>query len=124
MRAKLMAMQEADFDKWYQAKAAAPALSANAAHGLKLLQSKGCLGCHTTTGQPLVGPSYKGIYGSKVTVLVNGKPVVKTVDDKYLEFMITHPDIWVVHGYQPIMPAIPLTDKEVDDIIAYIKTLK
>ncbi|MDA8173148.1 MAG: cytochrome c [Nitrospiraceae bacterium] len=95
-----------------------------ATNGLTLLKSKGCLGCHTTTGQPLVGPSYKGIYGKKVTVMVKGKPQVKTVDEKYLRFMITSPDVWVVKGYKPIMPKTPLTKKEVSDIIAYIKTLK
>ena len=105
---------------------AAPAVgpAPQASEGLALLRSKGCLGCHTTTGQPKVGPSYKGIYGNKVTVMVNGKPVVKTVDKEYLEFMIKHPGVWVVKGYPPIMPKIPLTDKEVDAIIAYIKTLK
>ena len=80
--------------------------------------------CPTTTGKPLVGPSWKGIYGQKVTVIVNGKPVVKTVDEEYLKFMITDPDVWVVKGYQPMMPKTALTEKEVDGIIAYIKSLK
>ena len=92
--------------------------------GLALLRSKGCLGCHTTDGKPLIGPSYKGIYGAKVTVLVKGKPEVKTVDGKYLRFMVTNPDVWVVKGYQPVMPKTPLTKKEVSEIIAYIKALK
>ena len=96
----------------------------HASEGLALLKSKGCLRCHTTNGKPLVGPSYKGIYGKKETVMVNGKPVVKTVDEKYLKFMITNPDVWVVKGYKPVMPKTPLTDEEVDAMIAYIKTLK
>ena len=99
--------------------------SAQAANeGLAIIKSKGCLNCHTTTGKPLVGPGWKGIYGKKVTVIISGKPVVKTVDEKYLKFMITTPDVWVVKGYQPIMPKTALTGKEADEIIAYIKTLK
>jgi ubiquinol-cytochrome c reductase cytochrome b subunit len=91
---------------------------------LAIIKSKGCLSCHTTTGKALVGPSWKGIYGQKVTVMVNGKPVVKTVDEEYLKFMITDPDVWVVKGYQPIMPKTALTEKEVEGIIAYIKALQ
>ncbi len=50
--------------------------------------------------------------------------MVITVDQKYLKFMITNPDVWVVKRYQPIMPKTVLTEKEVDGITAYIKTLK
>jgi ubiquinol-cytochrome c reductase cytochrome b subunit len=49
----------------------------HASEELAIIKSKGCLSCHTTTGKPLVGPSWKGIYGKEVTVIVNGKPVVK-----------------------------------------------
>jgi cytochrome c oxidase subunit 2 len=48
----------------------------------------------------------------------------KTVDEKYLKFIMTNHDVWVVKGYPPIMPKMSLTEKEVDGIIAYIKTLK
>ncbi len=95
-----------------------------ASEGLALLKSKECLLCHTTTGARLVGPSYKGIYGTKVTVMVKGRPEVKTVDEKYLKIMIKNPGVWVVKGYKPVMPKTPLTDKQIDEIIAYIKTLK
>lgn len=97
-------------------------ISASARAGQALV--KDCLLCHTTTGEPLVGPSWKGIYGTKVTVLVKGKPEVKTVDEKYLRFMITNPNVWVVKGYKPVMTKTQLTGKELDEIIAYIKTLK
>jgi len=46
------------------------------------------------------------------------------VDEKYLKCMITNPDVWVVKSYPPIMLKMSLTEKEVDGIIAYIKTLK
>lgn len=106
------------------ASQAGGAQSASARAGQALVKSNGCLLCHTTTGKPLVGPSWKGIYGTKVTVLVKGKPEVKTVDEKYLGFMITNPNVWVVKGYKPIMTKTPLTGKQLDDIIAYIKSLK
>jgi hypothetical protein len=48
----------------------------------------------------------------------------KTVDERYLKFMITNPDVWVVEGYPPIMPQIPLTDAEFDALVKYIKSLE
>jgi hypothetical protein len=48
----------------------------------------------------------------------------KTVAEKYLKFMITNPDDWVVIGYPPIMPHIPLEDAELDALVKYIKTLE
>ena len=106
------------------ARGASHARGASASAGLALVKGRGCLLCHTTNGKPLVGPSWKGIYGTKVTVMVNSRPEVKTVDEKYLRFMITNPNVWVVKGYKPIMTVTPLAPEQVDDIIAYIKTLK
>ncbi|MDA8085075.1 MAG: cytochrome c oxidase subunit II [Nitrospiraceae bacterium] len=119
MRAKLIVMPVAEFNGWYRQKAEPPPN-----RGLALLQAKGCLGCHNVTSQVKVGPGFKGIYGSRVTVLVKGREQVMTVDEAYLKFMITNPDVWVVKGFPPIMPKIPLTEEETGEIIQYIKTLK
>jgi cytochrome c oxidase subunit 2 len=48
----------------------------------------------------------------------------KTVDDKYLKFMITDLEVWVVKGYPPIMPHIPLTNAELDALVKYVKSLE
>ena len=122
MRAKLVVMPAAEFDRWYRQTAAAPKTAL--AEGLALLQSKGCLGCHNLTSQAKVGPGLKGIYGKKVPVTAGGREQVMTVDEKYLEFMITTPGVWVVKGFPPIMPKIPLTKEQTEEIIEYIKTLK
>jgi cytochrome c oxidase subunit 2 len=119
MRSQVIAMTEADFQKWYAAKT-----EAGAETGYHILAEKGCLGCHTVNGSPKVGPTFKGLYGSKVTVMTSGKERVITADETYIERSILHPDADIVKGFPPVMPTLPVTEKEIHEIIAYIKTLK
>jgi cytochrome c oxidase subunit 2 len=119
MRSQIIAMTEADFQKWYTAKA-----EAGAETGYHLLAEKGCLGCHTVNGSPKVGPTFKGLYGSKVTVMTNGKQRVITANDAYIERSILHPDADIVKGFPPVMPTLPVTKNEMQQIIDYMKTLK
>jgi cytochrome c oxidase subunit 2 len=120
MRSQVVAMKEADFQKWYTAKVEEGA----AETGHHLLSEKGCLGCHTVNGSPKVGPTFKGLYGSKVTVTTNGKQRVVTADDAYIERSILYPEADIVKGFPPVMPKLPVTKKEIKDIIAYMKTIK
>ena len=92
--------------------------------GAELIQVKGCTGCHTTDGTPKVGPTFKGLYGSQVTVVTNGKERTITSDEEYLRRSILEPGADIVKGYQNIMPAFPVTKEEVDAIIEYLETLK
>ena len=49
-----------------------------------------------------------------------------TVDDAYLRESMMEPNAKVVNGFLPIMPTYKgvLTDREVEALIAYIKSLK
>lgn len=100
---------------------APPVLDAQATRGHQIAQDKGCLSCHSTTGGPSEGPTWKGIYGQPVK-LRDGSTA--TVDDRYLGRAITQPKIDVVAGYQPDMPANQLTEDEISAVIAYIKALR
>jgi cytochrome c oxidase subunit 2 len=119
MLSKLNVMRVADFDKWYEAKAVA-----EGGEGLKLLQSKGCLGCHTTDGTRKVGPTFKGLYGSIVTVITDGKERTIRADEGYIRRSVLDPKADVVKGYPPIMPTLPVTGEELDEIVEYLETLK
>lgn len=120
MLSKVIVMPVRDFESWYQAKQAA----APASEGQRVSEAKGCLGCHTIDGSPRVGPTFKGLYGSKVTVMTNGKQRVVTADDAYIQRSILHPDADIVKGFPPVMPTIPVTNQEVEEIIGYLKSLK
>jgi cytochrome c2 len=66
------------------------------ARGKSLFNTDSCAGCHSLSGARGVGPSLKGVAGSKVT-LTNGQTI--TADDAYLEQSIANPDAQVVKGY-------------------------
>ena len=94
--------------------------------GFRLLNDNGCTSCHTTDGTPMVGPSFKGIFGKKQIVITNGKERRITIDDAYFKKSILKPDADIVKGYDPIMPEPDkmFTDDEFKEMIAYIKSLK
>lgn len=92
--------------------------------GKKLMETKGCLACHSLDGTAKIGPSIKGIFGHDVE-LADGSKV--TVDENYLRESIQKPQAKVVKGFNPVMP--PYTkelvgESELNAIIAYIKSLK
>lgn len=83
----------------------------------------GCITCHSLTpDEVIVGPSMAGI-GSRA-----GERVEGTSAEDYLRTSILHPDDYVVEGFQPgVMVQVwedELTDEQVDNIIAYLLTLK
>ncbi len=119
MLSKLVTMPEKDFASWYQREEAAAK-----DRGPELLQTKGCLGCHTTDGTKKVGPTFKGLYGSTVTVLTEGKKRQVVADEEYLRKSVLEPAADIAEGYPNIMPKLPLSKEELDAIVEYLKTLK
>ena len=117
------------FDTWYATtppKLDSTIAAVPGAAGKMLVEQKGCIACHSSDGTKIVGPSYKGIYGHKVTVETNGKDRELTVDDEYLKKSILEANADVVKGFpKGSMPdyKTQLTDQDVDNIIEYIKTL-
>jgi len=140
MLSKVHVMTREDFDSWMKtenekaqelAKAAAAAEKGGGGAGMvslgeSLVKSKGCTACHSIDGSVLIGPSYKGIYGHSTTVMTNGKERQVTVDDEYIRRSILQPKADIVKGFQPLMPSQEgvLDDKQIDALIAYIKSLK
>jgi cytochrome c oxidase subunit 2 len=93
--------------------------------GKELLEKHGCLGCHSLDGTAKVGPSFKGIWGRRVTVLTNGVERSITVDEAYLRRSIREPKADVVKGFPPIMPTIPdLKDDEVEAMVTFIEGVR
>jgi cytochrome c oxidase subunit 2 len=94
------------------------------AAGERLSKLKGCLACHSTDGSRLVGPSYKGLFGSTATVVTDGKTRQVAVDEAYLRRSLLDPMADVVEGYPPVMPKLEMTDEEVNAIVAYLESLR
>ncbi len=140
MITKVEVMTQKDFDAWYSgteipaaaeekehaAKKPGKEKTAVPGEGAHLIEVKGCIACHTTDGTSKIGPTFKGVFGKKEIVIRNGKEREITVDEAFIKQTLLHPEIDRVKGFPPVMPSQQgqLTDKEIDDIIEYIKSLK
>jgi cytochrome c2 len=105
MPANLVRGQEAEDVAAYVAKCAAstdkvacPGTAPGGGGGQGLYASLGCQSCHSLDGSPSSGPTFKGLFGSKVK-LTNGQTV--TADEAYLLESILDPDKQIVAGHQP-----------------------
>ena len=95
-------------------------LSGEAAEGLEIAKSNGCMTCHSVDGRRSVGPTWQGLYGSEVE-LEDGTTVV--ADDEYLTRAIEDPGAQVVAGFNGVMPDRDLSEADVAAIVAYLRTL-
>ncbi|AYV57482.1 cytochrome c oxidase subunit II [Leptospira kmetyi] len=112
------------FDKWYAAAGNVDLSKVPPAElGKKLYAEKACAGCHSIDGSRLVGPSYKGLFGSAREFEAGPGA---TADENYIRKSILQPTAQVVKGYPPAMPSYQgqLSDDEINALIEYIKTLK
>ncbi|MEI8047719.1 MAG: cytochrome c oxidase subunit II [Bacteroidota bacterium] len=122
-------VDQGTFNKWYAATPPKNDSTVAAKPGFKgklLTEQKGCIACHSSDGTKIVGPSYKGIFGHKVTVETNGKDREIMVDEAYLKKSILEANADVVKGFpKGSMPdyKAQLSEQDVNDIIEYIKTL-
>jgi cytochrome c oxidase subunit 2 len=123
MITQLIVMSEDEFQKWL-ASSEKSEISQDS-ESRKILKVKGCLSCHSTDGSKVVGPSFKGFMGSR-TVKTKGKERVVTGDREYLKSSLLEPEKDLVKGYPPIMPPFKgnITEKEIDILFEYFKTLK
>ena len=87
--------------------------------GKTLAAAKGCVACHTVDGSPLVGPTWKGLYG-KTETMADGSTA--KVDEAYLRAFIRNPTARVVKGYAPIMPHFDLSEQELTALVTYIES--
>ncbi|NCT84352.1 MAG: c-type cytochrome [Comamonadaceae bacterium] len=131
MRGTVVVEDEAAFQAWLGAQPtfaallapAAPAQTAAldlAARGKALAQSKGCVGCHSVDGSPLVGPSWKGLFG-KTETFADGSTAL--VDAAALRHKIREPQSRTVKGFPPLMPKLDIKDDELDALVAYIQSV-
>jgi len=133
MPANLVKGQQADDVAAYVAlcaastdKQACPGIAAAGKGGEGLYASLGCQGCHSLDGSKSTGPTFKGLFGSKVQ-LTNGKTV--TADEKYLLDSIIDPDLDIVKGYQPgVMTSVikkgQVSKDQAQQLVDFIKQQK
>jgi len=94
-----------------------------AGFGRRVFERRGCPVCHSVDGTRLVGPSFKGKYGSQEQ-LADGTSV--TVDDNYIRKSLLEPNAQVVSGFTPQMPSFAgqLNDEQITALVEFIKSVK
>lgn len=76
--------------------------------GRVVLESKGCVACHSLDGSAKVGPTFLGLAG----------------DADFFRESILHPEADLAQGYAAgTMPKIPLSDADLDAAVAALVTL-
>ena len=91
--------------------------------GQQIYKSRNCIGCHSTNGNPGIGPSLKGIYGSR-RKFIKGRP--RIADENYLRDATLNSNQQIVKGYTyGIMPTFQgqLKEEELIALIEYMKSL-
>jgi cytochrome c oxidase subunit 2 len=123
MVSKVEVMADGDFAAWYSAVTDEERKLEMQA-GEKILEAYNCLDCHTTDGKTMDGPTFKGLYGSRVTVTTKGKERTLLADEDYLRRSILDPKADIVKGYSDIMPVTPVKPEDLEAIVTYIRTLR
>lgn len=89
----------------------------DSASGENLYNVLGCTACHTLTDENLIGPGFKDVYervGTRTDLSA----------DEYIVQSLTKPSAYIVDGFPNSMQVFDyLTDQELADIIAFLKTI-
>jgi len=110
---------QASFDAWAR-EGAAPAASL-VELGKRVFLAKGCVGCHSPDGSPRVGPTFKNLWG-KSEKLADGTAAL--VDEDYVRESILRPAARIAAGFANVMPPIPLEEREIQGLCAYLQSLQ
>ena len=126
MESPVVVVSQSDFEAWAVKESG---LSDDPVErGQKWATQFGCLSCHSLDGSKIVGPTWKGVFGSTET-FTDGSSA--TVDEAYILESIHSPNAKVVQGYPAgVMPQQfidpvskqPITDQQIADLIAFIQS--
>lgn len=99
--------------------AVAVGASGNPEHGRELYTQHGCSGCHSTSDEVIVGPGHRGVAERSASA------VVGMSGEEYMRQSIKEPGAHLVEGFTNLMPSFANLDQsDIDDLIAYLKTLE
>ncbi|RNC86032.1 MAG: cytochrome c oxidase subunit II [Balneola sp.] len=122
MLAKVIVHEPEDFETWLELNGGG-VQGTPVEQGQQLVELQGCQTCHSVDGSPMIGPTFKGIWG-RTEQLADGSSY--TVDENYIRESILYPGEKVVAGYDNVMTPYEgrLSDDEITNIIEYLKTLE
>ena len=124
MTSKTRVLSENEYNSWLENLVATGNIPDP--EGLAILKNNGCIACHSLDGGKLVGPTFKGSFGSEQVVMEGRDEKRVLVDGAYIKESINDPNNQVVKGYnRGLMQSYEtmITDEQLVLIIDYLKTI-
>jgi cytochrome c oxidase subunit II len=119
MLLRVYVQTQADFDRWIKEQSRSAAVTDGASRGRAVFESSECLSCHSIKG--IAG---NGTFGPDLTHLMSRETIASGVAPNTPENLRK----WVKDpsSIKPgaTMPALQLTDKQLDDVTAYLESLR
>ena len=119
MLLKVYVQSRPDFDAWIRNQQQDAVQSANVAQGKYVFESQSCINCHA-----IKGTIANGRFGPDLTHLASRKTIAAGAADntpKNLRLWIQNPEVFKSGSN---MPAMNLTDEQLDQVTAYLSTLR
>jgi len=122
MTAKVVVVDSLEFEKWLADLKVTGDVPDHP--GLAVMKANACLTCHSLDGTKIIGPTFKGLYGSKRDVVTDqGEKQIDAFDD-YIKKSITEPNAEVVKGYNKgLMQSYKdvIKGEDLDKIVDYFR---
>jgi len=118
MLLRVIAQPQADFNAWTAAQQKDAMQNGSVAQGKQMFESLACVNCHTVRGTPAVGK-----FGPDLTHLMSRQTLGAGVLNN------THENLrnWVNDPQESkpgcFMPSMKLTDRELNEVVAYLESL-
>src|SRR5205085_5624600 len=119
MLLRVYVQPRAEFDRWIQQQQQSAVTNAVAAEGRQVFESTACVNCHT-----VAGTTASGRFGPDLTHLMSRDTIAAGVADNTPETLrtwIRNPDA-IKPGSR--MPAMGLSDRDVETVARYLETLR
>lgn len=130
MYSEVVVMEPDAYWEWYNDPSAMDIAVPDGANlalmGRQVIESKGCVACHSLDGTVVIGPSFSGKFGETVTVTTDGQPRQIVYDEEYVKRSIYEPDADISEGFRPgqmFSYQDEVTEQEIDMIIEFLKSL-
>lgn len=130
MYSEVIVMEPEEFWEWYEDTTAMAAVVTDEVNlamlGRQVIDRNGCIACHSLDGRSIVGPTFKGKYGTNVTVVTNGQEREVLYDFDYVKRSIYEPDADISKGFRPgqmISYLGEISEQEIEFIVEFLKTL-
>ena len=119
MLLRVVVQTRSEFEKWVKEQQQIAVEDPSAAEGRKIFFGNSCVSCHA-----IRGTSAKGVFGPDLTHLMSRQTLASGAAQNSHETLRT----WIRDPQQLkvgcLMPNMQLSDKEVDQIVAYLETLR